>query len=319
MAKGYYKCECGREFTDPQSFNGHKGHCSIHHQSKLSAQDFIQWQQEEQERQQLKRLQGHTASLLQGQLRRQEALSLWISEQHICERCGKVMTEMYGSGRFCSASCARSHSHSKGSREKTSAACKATIAARMTAGELRSEVGTSTQQRRHLRALAAYQEHPVYCVICHVALPYEKRTRQTCCPACTRELDRQRQKELVQAGLHKGWMRRSQISYAEHYWMEVLNNHHLKYVHDFPVPTCNTHYLLDFKIGDSIDVEIDGKQHLRDYHIQHDMVRDERLRAMGYMVYRIPWINPGRNPDAVQQQIADFFEWLRAHGFTDFD
>lgn len=25
-----YRCECGKEFTDSQSFNGHKSHCRIH-------------------------------------------------------------------------------------------------------------------------------------------------------------------------------------------------------------------------------------------------------------------------------------------------
>ena len=30
MKKGHYVCECGREFDDTQSFNGHKSHCEIH-------------------------------------------------------------------------------------------------------------------------------------------------------------------------------------------------------------------------------------------------------------------------------------------------
>lgn len=25
-----YRCECGREFENPQSFNGHKCHCKVH-------------------------------------------------------------------------------------------------------------------------------------------------------------------------------------------------------------------------------------------------------------------------------------------------
>lgn len=28
--KGYYKCECGKEFDNPQKFNGHKSHCQMH-------------------------------------------------------------------------------------------------------------------------------------------------------------------------------------------------------------------------------------------------------------------------------------------------
>ena len=37
---------------------------------------------------------------------RREKLRVWISEHHCCEICGKVMTEKYGSGRFCSKQCA---------------------------------------------------------------------------------------------------------------------------------------------------------------------------------------------------------------------
>lgn len=35
-----------------------------------------------------------------------------------CEKCGKPMTELFGSGRFCSRGCANSHQRSKESREK---------------------------------------------------------------------------------------------------------------------------------------------------------------------------------------------------------
>ena len=28
--QGNYKCECGKEFTNSQAFNGHKSHCKIH-------------------------------------------------------------------------------------------------------------------------------------------------------------------------------------------------------------------------------------------------------------------------------------------------
>lgn len=40
----------------------------------------------------------------------------WILEQHCCETCGKIMTEYYASGRFCSKACACSFS-TKNKRE----------------------------------------------------------------------------------------------------------------------------------------------------------------------------------------------------------
>lgn len=33
MSKGYYKCECGREFDKPNSFNAHKKCCKIHYEA----------------------------------------------------------------------------------------------------------------------------------------------------------------------------------------------------------------------------------------------------------------------------------------------
>lgn len=45
-------------------------------------------------------------------------LDKWISECHTCERCNRVMTEMYGSGRFCSRSCASGHPVTQETREK---------------------------------------------------------------------------------------------------------------------------------------------------------------------------------------------------------
>lgn len=32
----------------------------------------------------------------------------WVVEQHHCERCGKIMTEKFGSGRFYYRTCANS-------------------------------------------------------------------------------------------------------------------------------------------------------------------------------------------------------------------
>ena len=33
------KCICGKEFTNPQAFNGHKSHCEIHLKNKYSSLD----------------------------------------------------------------------------------------------------------------------------------------------------------------------------------------------------------------------------------------------------------------------------------------
>lgn len=45
-------------------------------------------------------------------------MNQWIAEQHTCETCGKVMTEKYGSGRFCCKACANTRRHSEKTKEK---------------------------------------------------------------------------------------------------------------------------------------------------------------------------------------------------------
>lgn len=38
---------------------------------------------------------------------------------YICENCGKLATEKYGSGRFCSRTCANTHKHSDETNTKS--------------------------------------------------------------------------------------------------------------------------------------------------------------------------------------------------------
>lgn len=47
-------------------------------------------------------------------------LQLWLSEKHTCENCGKIMTEKYGSGRFCCSFCAHVRQQSEETKEKIS-------------------------------------------------------------------------------------------------------------------------------------------------------------------------------------------------------
>ena len=36
-----FVCECGKTFTNPQSFNGHKSHCKVHHLEKYGNLDVL--------------------------------------------------------------------------------------------------------------------------------------------------------------------------------------------------------------------------------------------------------------------------------------
>ena len=107
-----YKCECGKEFNNSQSFNGHKSGCKIHQLQKYGSLDTFYTKRHEKG---IKAAQTRSNQL---KIKKEQELQQWISEQHICENCGKIMTEKFGSGRFCSQACANSRKHSKETKEK---------------------------------------------------------------------------------------------------------------------------------------------------------------------------------------------------------
>ena len=107
-----YICICGSEFANSQAFNGHKSHCKKHQLNKYGNLDKLNATRE------------HCSKKISQTLKNKYKLayeisnSLWISEKHTCEKCGKIMTEKFGSGRFCSRSCSNSHIVSDKTRAK---------------------------------------------------------------------------------------------------------------------------------------------------------------------------------------------------------
>ena len=47
------------------------------------------------------------------EISKNEALNKWLCEEHYCECCHIKLTTKYGSGKFCSRSCASTHNHSE--------------------------------------------------------------------------------------------------------------------------------------------------------------------------------------------------------------
>lgn len=175
---GKYICECGREFNSSQSFNGHKSHCTIHQMHRHGSLEFLElsdrnrtnsnhdtYNQVKVEREN-KRLENKIRNLEQ-----------WLSEKHQCERCGKVMTEYYGSGRFCSRFCANSISHSEETKKKISD------------GLNKSEAKTNYYLNKKLNNILKYDSNPDYCVICGARIDYENRGRKTCSDECLKILN----------------------------------------------------------------------------------------------------------------------------------
>lgn len=115
-----YVCECGKQFKSLNALNGHKSHClTILGYDRWYVRNVTQMKQMSQK--------GCTKVKDETLLRKEEKLTKWISEQHTCEKCGKVMTEKYGSGRFCSRACANSRSRTEDTKIKIRESCLNTL------------------------------------------------------------------------------------------------------------------------------------------------------------------------------------------------
>lgn len=109
-----YTCVCGKTFTKPNSFNGHKSHCKKNFEAKNKLDKF----NERIEATRIASEIGRNAIKEKWDNKKNEELDLWIKEGHTCERCGRVMDKKYASGRFCCRACANSREHSDATKEK---------------------------------------------------------------------------------------------------------------------------------------------------------------------------------------------------------
>lgn len=110
-----YRCECGKEFNNSQSINGHKSHCIIHLKNikRLNIRKNVDCENKSK----------ISKSMFEFQLKKKEYANLvWTEQKNVCEHCGKVMLVKYGSGRFCSRKCANTRTHTEETKQKMSKA-----------------------------------------------------------------------------------------------------------------------------------------------------------------------------------------------------
>ena len=143
-----YICECGKEFDKPNSFNGHKSHCKVH----LEKTGRLELRKNIDKSNITKRV---NTCKLKKENKIKSAREIGISEIHTCEKCGKILTEKYGSGRFCSQSCANARDRSD---------------------DLKLKISNSV----HKSNLDKYNESPRKCIKCEEYLPFEHRFRKYC-------------------------------------------------------------------------------------------------------------------------------------------
>ena len=215
----------------------------------------------------------------------------------LCQKCGNPILEYIGTGRFCSRACANSRIHSEQTKNK---------------------IAKTLKQDGNINY---YKQ----CVICG-KLFYHKRNI-TCSKQCLsqrliqngrdvaiRERISITVKKRVQTGNHKGWSSRKIISYPQKFFMKVLDNNGIEYIHNYKVlqrqldQSLNSCFFLDFYLPKyNIDLQIDGKQHKYPDRVELDKRRDDLL-SKKYEVYRIEWneINSQNGKLLMKQKIDKF-------------
>ena len=222
-----------------------------------------------------------------------------------CEKCGKLVKENYGSGRFCSRKCANSKQHTNEQKEKIK----------------NSIINHYRSIQRHISSDEK---------ICPICGKKYYTNNKTCSKECgykyktqngvseeTRQKLSDRVQQKIKNGIHIGWTTRNIESYPEKFFKRVLENNDIKYEFNKPILKNNLGvyengcYFLDFALSNKIDLEIDGKQHKIKERKTHDKIRDERLINNGWKVYRIEWKNPNtkKNSDYIKEEINKFLKW----------
>lgn len=221
-----------------------------------------------------------------------------------CKYCGKELNSNHKT--FCNSSCSASYNNklrklSKETKEKI--------------------------KRGVIKYYSSLEKKDIYkkeCVICHrLFLPKINNngrisTCKTCSKECSQKLRSQNGKLIIKKmmadGRYKSWQTRNITSYPENFWINVLNNNNIKYIReDFQTKK----YFLDFLIeknGVKIDLEIDGKQHNYPERKLHDSIRDEYLKNLGYVIYRISWnsINTKDGKDKMEAKINNFIKFYNS-------
>lgn len=108
-----YICDCGKIFESELVYKRHYANCIYWWRKHRTEEEYLNWKCN------VSKIISETR-----QKKKNDALLLWISEKHVCEKCGKVMTEKFGRGRFCSRSCANFRIFSDASKLKKSKTVK---------------------------------------------------------------------------------------------------------------------------------------------------------------------------------------------------
>ena len=191
MQEKIYECICGKTFTKPNSFNGHKSNCKEHLIACGNYERRKQQLAEKGERASARKAAQREATYKEKELKLELDLQNWLSKEPRCNKCGTIMLQKFGSGKFCSRKCSNSRTFSKDSLAKKSESAKIS-------GQIRGAA-------EHAINLANYNSAPALCTMCGGALSWERRNRKVCSKSCYSKLRSQvRIATMQEYGLQHG-------------------------------------------------------------------------------------------------------------------
>lgn len=246
-----------------------------------------------------------------------------------CSVCNKVIPFEKRFNKYCSQSCANTASNIKRGSHSIESKIKSSISNKniiknnggkyisecINEGILENPFNYSFNDR--LIKISSCKEHicPICGKIYHTYLQKSGGLKNWKC--CSKECNLKNSskiisnkvQERIQNGTFSGWKTRNIISYAEDFWIKVLNNNNIDYIKEYHL---DKKYFLDFYIeknGKYIDLEIDGKQH-KD-RIIHDKQRDEYVSNKGIIIYRIDWneISSNKGSKLMKEKIDNFLNF----------
>lgn len=205
-----YTCICGKSFTTVKQLSAHQASCRQFYIDR-DGNDNVYVEK-------YKKVSQHRAE--KRRIKYEATVKEWESKQRFCENCGKLLTDINGSWRFCSRSCANTRVHSEKTRLKISSSLRG--------NEKVQELNIRLRNEREDN----YYKNPKICCICGNILTYDNKHRQTCSDKCLRKLESLLQKEAVKNdhGNHNNQGINGKCKYGTYHGIECDSSYELTFV-----------------------------------------------------------------------------------------